>query len=113
MEPFDRDGIPISEYPMTHQGAELLGINGDGIAEYFRPSGTVSLVEFSEGKELRAPSEFGPAHELTLDSFGWSLQDYLEASIEERGEWRVYTTLARNALDGEFTEAGTKPFPPE
>ena len=113
MEPFDRDGMPISEYPVRHQGARLLGINGDGIAEYIRQSGTVFLVEFSDKKELRAPSEFGPAHDIMLGAFGWSLQDYLEASIKERGEWRVYTALARKALDGEFTVGEAKSLPPE
>lgn len=113
MEPFDRTGVPISEYPATYQGARLLGINGDGIAEYIRPDGSVFLVEFGDNKELRAPPEFGPAHEITLDSFGWELQDYLEASIEERGDWRVFTTLAREALQGNNPVTETKSLPPD
>jgi len=31
----DRNGNPLSVYPNIHRSKILLGINGDGLAEYF------------------------------------------------------------------------------
>lgn len=86
---------------MTYQKADLLGINGDGIAEYLRQDDRIFLVELGSGKELQTPSEFGPAHEISLDAFDWGLAEYLEASIDEKGEWRVMTSIAKEALSGD------------
>lgn len=90
----DPHGHSLAEYPEEINGAILLGINGDGFAEYLRDD-VVILAKLDETGTLNFPApEFGLVHELSLGEFGFDLQTYLEVSTTETGEWRAVSEYA-------------------
>lgn len=91
----DTHGHTIGEYPNEFNEAKLLGINGEGFAEYLRDD-EVILARLDETGQMRFPApEFGLAHELSLSEFGFDLRSYLEAAAAETGEWRAVSEFAR------------------
>lgn len=94
----DRQGYTLSEYPMEIEGAQLLGINGDGFAEYVRNNRIIAAKLDADGALKFPAPEFGIAHELSLEQFEFDLPTYLVKTAEERGEWRALTDFAEFQL---------------
>lgn len=89
----DRHGNPVASYPATFRGGTLLGINADGLAEYFDGE-NVFLAELQESGLRTPPPGYGRAHEISLDAFNWTLPEYLRESQKEKGGWRKLTSFA-------------------
>lgn len=103
----DRHGTPLSSYPATYRHAHLLGINGEGIAEY-TDGEIIFLAELDGEGDLHVPPpEYGLAHELSLDAFDWTIAEYLHHSETENGPWRALTPYGQrhySSLESTETE---------
>lgn len=91
----DRNGTPATKYPDTHLDGAFLGINGDGVGEYYTDE-YVFLAEFDDGGLDVPPPEYGMAHEFYLENM--PLAEYIEAKTEERGPWKHLSDIARQVL---------------
>lgn len=100
----DQHGNPPGVYPSTFNGAYLLGINGEGLAEYYDGK-NVFLAEYKDGEIQSPPQGYGQAHEVSLDAFEWTLDEYIEKTAEEKGQWRDLTPYAFTHLDYDATDA--------
>lgn len=100
----------IETYPNRYHRAILLGINGFGYAEYYLDAPDDSLVFLAslddDGTLVSPPPGYGIGSELSLDEFGWSLQEYLHKSVDEHGKWRALTAFSRELLThpGDLTD---------
>lgn len=101
----DQNGNPATEYPLFHQGARFLGINADGIAEYYTGDEVFFALMTDAGEINAPPANYGPAHELSLEAYDWSLREYLRRTFNERGEFRTLSEFARASMGGN-TEDG-------
>ena len=91
----DNNGFTLEEYPEQVQHARLLGINGEGLAEYLKGDDVIT-AKIDEDGSLKLPApEFGIAHELSLTEYQFDLSTYLQAAAEENGEWRALSSFAR------------------
>lgn len=91
----DINGFSIEEYPDSIRNARLLGINGEGFAEYLKGDDVVT-AKIDEDGALQFPApEYGIAHELSFSEYQFDLASYLDASADEKGEWRALSSFAR------------------
>jgi hypothetical protein len=100
----DSNGFTLDDYPERVHNARLLGINGEGLAEYLKGDEVISAkIDESGSLQLPAP-EFGIAHELSLTEYEFDLSTYLRTAAEENGEWRVLSSFAQQ----HYTQSGSK-----
>jgi hypothetical protein len=91
----DINGYSMEDYPDYVRNARLLGINGEGFAEYLKDDDVV-IAKIDECGALQLPApEYGIAHELSFSEYEFDLASYLDASAEEKGEWRALSSFAR------------------
>lgn len=92
----------LNAYPDRYHHAILLGINGYGYAEFYLDTSDDSLVFLAslddDGTLITPPPEYGIGSELSLDEFGWSLQEYLHKSVDEHGKWRALSAFSQELL---------------
>jgi hypothetical protein len=91
----DINGRSLEEYPERVQKNRLLGINGEGFAEYLEDDTVVTAKLDADGSLTLPAPEFGIAHDLSLSEFQLDLATYLEATADEIGEWRALSSFAR------------------
>lgn len=100
MDEVDRNGFPVEVYPNFFRGARLLGVNADGVAEYY--TGEVVFYVLYDGETLEAPPpDYGPGHGLLLAAMDWSIGEYLHHASEDRGPYRFMSLFARGKLGAE------------
>lgn len=102
MQPTDRNGHPPSSYPETHLDGDFLGVNGDGIGEYYSGNHVFLAERTASGLKVPPPG-YGIAHEFYLEDM--TLAEYIVATTEESGRWIYLTELSKQ----ELRESGRDP----
>lgn len=99
MKRVDRNGIPVRKYPDSYGEAKFLGITNDGLAAFHEDQHVFFAVLNETEDSLHPPSEYGIAHELDLEGFGWTISEYLKFTAEEKGPWRALSAYSKDKLE--------------
>lgn len=93
----ERNRYSISQYPDVVQDSKLIGITAEGLAAY-HDSDRVFFAELGENGVKTPPEGYGPAHDIDLVAFEWTVGEYIVNSAMDDGRWRELSEYGKHHL---------------